>query len=154
MTQGDSTAPAAISALVSMLKTSPELVAAGVLVLDGPEVSDGSAPAVIAVGGDPEDDTSADTTEAEEGYGGIRDRENTDIRCLLAVRYGDGGFAAPRAAAYALLAAVRRALIADPTLGHTVMNASISGSALRQDMTTGGPRAQLRFTVTCDAYTA
>jgi hypothetical protein len=137
-----------------MLKTSPELAAAGVLILDGPEAFDGSEPAVIAVGGDPEDDTSTETAEADEGYGGVRDRESTDIRCLLAVRYGDGGFAPVRAAAYVLLGAVRRAIIADPTLGRTVMTASISRSALRQDMTTGGPRAQLRFTVTCDAYTS
>lgn len=154
MTQGDSSAPAAISALVSMLRTSPELAAAGVLILDGPEAEDGSAPAVIMVAAaDDEDDTSAEVSAADEGYGGIRDRESTDIRCKLAVRYGDGGFAPVREAAYSLLGAVRRAIITDPTLGKTVMTASISGSALRQDMTTGGPRAQLRFTVACDAYT-
>jgi hypothetical protein len=154
VTQGDSPAPAAIAALVLMLKTSAELSAAGVLVLDGPEAFDGSAQSVIMVAAaDDEDDTSTEQQLADEGYGGIRDRESTDIRCKLAVRYGDGPFAPVRAAAYVLLGAVRRAIIADPTLGKTVMTASISSAALRQDMTTGGPRAQLRFTVTCDAYT-
>ena len=154
MTQGDSSAPAAISALVLMLKTSAELSAAGALILDGPEPYDGSAQAVVMVAAaDDQDDTSAEHQLADEGYGGVRDRESTDIRCKLAVRYGDGGFAPVRTAAYILLGAVRRAVIADPTLGKTVMTASISGATLSQDTTTGGPRAQLRFTVTCDAYT-
>lgn len=154
MTQGDSSAPAAISALVSMLKTSPELTGSGVLVLDGPEPFDGSAQSVIMVGAaDDQDDTSAEHQLTEEGYAGVRDRESVDIRCLLAVRYGDGTFPVVRAAAYTLLGAVRRAIIADPRLGGAVMTASISGSTLRQDMTDAGPRAQLRFTVACDAYT-
>jgi len=152
MTQGDSTAPAAINALVLMVKTAPEL--AGIVVLDGPEAWDGTAQAVIMVGAaDDEDDTSTEIQLADEGYGGIRDRESTDIRCKLAVRYGDGSFPIVRGAAYTLLAGVRRAIIADPTLGHTVMTASISSATLRQDMTNDGPRAQLRFTVTCDAFT-
>lgn len=154
MSQGDSAAPAAISALVSMLKTAPELTGAGTLILDGPEPYDGSPQAVIMVAAaSNEDDTSAEQQLTDEGYGGIRDRESTDIRCLLAVRYGDGGFAPVRNAAYTLLGAVRRAIIGDPTLGQVVMTSSISGASLRQDMTDAGPRAQLRFTVTCDAYT-
>jgi len=152
--QGDSAAPAAIAALVLMLKTSVELAGLGVLILDGPEAVSGDATSVVMVAAaDDQDDTSTVHTMTDEGYAGIRDRENTDIQCKIAVRYGDGSFSTVRPAAYAVFAAVRRAIITDPTLGKTVMNASTSGATLTQDMTDAGPRAQLRFTVTCDAYT-
>src|SRR5258706_5915413 len=108
MTQGDSSAPAAISALVLMLKTSAELSAAGALILDGPEPYDGSAQAVVMVAAaDDQDDTSAEHQLADEGYGGGPDPGDTHIRGQLAGPYGDGGFCPVRTPRHQLLRAGR-----------------------------------------------
>jgi len=147
-----STAPAAIAALVAAFSQIP----LNGEVRDGPATDDADALEVITVGYvGPDDDASAEDHTQTEGLAGM-DREGYDVHCAVAVLAGDesgmDGVPVVRARCFELLAACRRPLIADPRLGGAVMKAAISSWALREDMTTGGAYARIRFDVSIDAF--
>lgn len=149
-----STLPAAIDALVAVLKAAPSM--AGVGLKDGPRVEADWTDAVITVGYRDEENngTSAEAQLANEGLGVQPDREHFDILCAASALNGDAEqVATVRRRAYELLSIVGGVLAADKTLGGVVMSASIGEHTLRQDQTSAGAAATVLFTVSCDAFT-
>jgi hypothetical protein len=148
-----STVGDAITALTAVLAASSDL--AGVKVGDGATLTDPDAADVISVGyvGPDTDDMAADGAMTPEGPGGRQDRENYVIHCAAASLNGDDDQAAARARVLELLAAAGAAVTANRTLRGTVMSARVGTWSLRQDHTTSGAFARIRFDVNCDAYT-
>jgi len=148
-----STFPAAVAGLTAALRRNAGL--AGVLVGDMVSLTDTNAEeAVIAAYAGTDDDTAAEGSLAQEGYGGAQDREAYDIHCVIAVRAGGGNLAAARARAFVLLAACGQALAEDRELGGAVMTAVITSWSLLLDFSLDeGALARIRFNVSIDAFT-
>ena len=148
-----STCPAAITALLAALGGSAALD--GVLVTDGPGITDPDADEVVSVGFDPAGEPGADAQVTREGAG-PRNREQYRVNCAVIVTSGDGdaaGVAAARQRAFGLLAACGDAISADPTLGRTVLGAWVSSWSLATAQGSDGTRAEVRFSVSIDAFT-
>lgn len=145
--------PAVLDALVSLWDSTPDLAG---LVQDGPVPIESPGLEILAVG---HDDADGDGTSTEgllsaEGMGSRPDREQFTVSCLVAVVDGANDARAARLRAFDLLSAAAEALAGDRTLGGIVMRAHVQGVSLRQ-LQTGedGAKAQVFFTVVCDAYT-
>lgn len=150
-----SAVPAAIDALLAILRAAPAL--AGVEVIDGPPTGDMSAADLVAVGWQP-DDGEAATLAQNFAYAGARRRdEEFVISCWLESWTGDSDVAARRTRAFELLAVVEDALRASdvapeaPTLGGTVLWAQLSAGSLRQSFTDQGVKAGIAWSVACRA---
>jgi hypothetical protein len=123
-------------------------------VRDGPAVGDEAAREVITIGYiGPDDDNSAEATFGAEDLGSAVAQENYDIHCAAAVLNGDEDVPAVRARVAALMNAVGDLLAQDIKLRGTVAKAEISSWSLREDMTTGGAYARIRFDVSVTAFT-
>ncbi|MEV5444044.1 hypothetical protein AB0N23_16125 [Streptomyces sp. NPDC052644] len=150
-----SAVPAAIDALLAVLRAAPAL--ADVEVIDGPPTGDMSAADIVAVGWQPDGDEAA-TMAQDFAYAGARRRdEEFVISCWLESWTGDSDARARRARAFALLAVVEDALRASdtapeaPTLGGAVLWAHLTAGTLRQVYTDQGVKAGLSFSVSCRA---
>jgi hypothetical protein len=147
-----STVPAAVDALVALLRTASGLE--GVKVFDGPGVTGSSQTEAVMVGvGANEDPTAVDGRQDREGLSTARDREQYEIRCALAVVNGSGDISAARRRAYELLGVVGGVLASDQRLGGAVLNAQLGSAAFTQDQTEQGAEAVISFTVDVDAFT-
>lgn len=150
-----STVPAAITALVTALRTWPALGLAGVPVRDGPELTQASGTEAVAVGYTGDQNQAAVTgTAAPEGMAAGPDREQYAITCAAEVIDTGGSLPAARARAYQLHAACGAAITADRTLGRTVLRATPGPGSLTQQQTTAGAMARVVFPVQIDAYTS
>ena len=150
MTAG-STLPAAVAVLVADFS----VIALDGEVRDGPQVGDTEAREVISVGYiGPDDDASAEATLASGGLGGPPAglAETYQVHCAVAVSAGNEDVRATRERAFAIFAECAQRLAADGTLHNTVADASLSTWQLREDMTTGGMVARIRFDVSVQAW--
>lgn len=141
--------PGALAGLVTALK------AAELPVLDGPVVTSTPMSESITVGfTSAEDATAVESSTALDGLGPDSNREQFTISNFISVTSGSTGVVTDaRNRAYALLAAVDKAIARDKTLQGAVGRAWVSGHTLRQQQAGSGLLVGLNFSVTCDAFT-
>lgn len=150
--------PAAIDALVSILRASSAL--SGVTVFDGPPAGSNSDQAdadYVYIGWQPDSDIAAEITQDFAAAGARTRDEEFSIPCTVDTWSGDSDMSARRARAFVLLAAVEDAIRATganptaPTLNSAVLWAHLTGGSLEQASSEKGVRARIPFTVTCRA---
>lgn len=149
--------PAAIDALLAVLRAAPELQQ--VSIIDGPPVTDLTDEDLVFVGWQPEADTGVGVQLTQDFAGAttrIRD-ESFEIGCYAESRSGDVDMKARRDRAFALVAVVEQVLRgteAAPdaaSLGGAVLWSHLTAGNLRQLQTQDGALAGLDFTVSCRA---
>jgi hypothetical protein len=150
-----SAAPAAIDALLAILRDAPALT--GVRIVDGPPAVNLTAKHRIYVGWSPGSEQSAEI-EQDFAYAGARRRdEDLTLACYIETRAGDTDMALRRTRAFEILAAVEDALRATdaepeaPTLRGTVLWAHLTAGSLTQEQNDKGALVGLTFTVRCRA---
>lgn len=145
-----SAAPAAIDALLSILRAAPELAAAAVV--DGPPGPDFTERLRIYVGYSPGSDQAAEIQQAFAGAGARQRDEDGLISCYAEARGGDKDMRLRRNQVYQLLAAVEAALRGTdaapeaPTLNGTVLWSEVTTGSLIQTQDNGA-YAGLAFAV-------
>ncbi|MEW2570497.1 hypothetical protein [Streptomyces sp. NPDC047070] len=152
--------PEVIEALVLLAKTEPAYEAGpdgtgGVVVADGPQVTDSAAPEWLVVGfdGDPNGDfESAQTVGGWSDLAGGREEE-FQITVAAIVNRGDTDVVVARRRAYEIGARVEEWLRADPGLGLESMEAAVAGTRLVQDQTDQGAQARLLLVVAGRGFT-
>lgn len=147
-----SSVPDAYDALVAVLTEALE----GVMVLDGPVVTEQPVMEAVLVGYEDADTAAVvEASNTPEGLGRDRDREAYSIMCAAQVLLGAStDMPAARRRAYALLGVVGATLARDPRLGGAVMMASLGTHTLSQPQTPQGALAQIVFGVDVDAFTS
>lgn len=150
-----SAVPAAIDALLAILRAAPAL--AGVRIVDGPPSVNLTERHRIYVGWSPGSEQAVDITQDFASAGARTRDEDFSIACYVETRAGDKDMTLRRAKAFELLAAVEVALRATngaptaPTLSGTVQWAHLTSGSLVQEQGDKGALAGLSFTVTCRA---
>ncbi|MGW6418844.1 hypothetical protein [Streptomyces sp. NPDC055055] len=149
-----SRAPAAVAALLDILRAAPSL--AGVKVVDGPPAVNLADRERIYVGWQPTGE-SAVSLQQDFNAAGARTRdEQFVIACYAETRSGDKDMALKRNRVYELLGVVESELRASevypeaPTLNGSVLWAHITTGDLHQQQSEGA-LAGLNFSVTCFA---
>ncbi|MBD0837372.1 hypothetical protein [Streptomyces sp. TRM68416] len=147
--------PDVIDALVVLGNAETKAELAGVVVADGPEVTDDDAPDWLIIGfdGDPAGDMQAAQTLGGWSGLGTRREEQFQITVAAIAARGDGDVPAARKRAYEIGARVEAWLSKDPTLGLPELEAAIEASQLTQDQTDDGVQALLLLTVAGRAFT-
>lgn len=144
---------ALLNALLVALRADATLAANSVVVVDGPYVSDLSAPNVLFVGGtgpDDDSDTAGTFTQRFDlmGSGGAKD-EQIAVTCDLWARSGGTDMATVRATIATLLSAIELLLRSNLTLGvGRVRWVSLSSGDYRQIQANTGSSAACTFTIT------
>ena len=149
-----STVPAALTALVQVVRSSPALAAltngdAAVRVEDGPWLDRPSESDVIVIGWTPDEGQAVELTHTYDMGSG---RESYDVVCLASSFSGDTDLAVRRARTDELVEAVRTELQADPTLGGVVTHAEITSQSWDQYQTSNGCEVPVQFTVHVEAF--
>lgn len=150
-----SAVPAAIDALVVLLRTAPEL--AEVRIFDGPPVDDMAGPDFLAVGWQPDGEEAATVVQDFSSAGARTRDEGFNLLCWVESWTGDRAVSARRARAFELLATVEQVLRATesapeaPTLNGTVLWSHLTNATLRQMFTQDGARVGIAFNVSCRA---
>ncbi|MGI5436160.1 hypothetical protein ACQEV4_01260 [Streptomyces shenzhenensis] len=146
--------PAAVDALLAILRASPALE--GIRIVDGPEAVNLTDRHRIHVGWQP-GDSAAVSLEQSWNAASARTRDEAfSISCYAESRSGDRDMAGRRAKVFEIVAAVEQALRATndapeaPTLNGTVLWAELTAGDLTQAQSEGS-LAGLAFTVTCQA---
>lgn len=145
-----STVPVVLPLLVSSLRGAPGME--NVKVLDGPALDGSTASAWVLVGIG-EDGSAAEGENSTEGLSAARSREQYSVECTLRVSSGSTKVATSRERAYEVFGAVGAFLASDPTLGRSVMKASIGRWVFSQKQDGKGFAAEIAFTVDIDTYT-
>lgn len=152
---GNSAVPAAIDALVGLVRAAPALTDAGP-VHDGPPTSAETSD-YICIGHDPADPTSAEATQTPGplSRGLKRNEEFEIIGCVVAWGGIGTSFASLRATAYDRLAAIEDLLRANVTLDGAVKTAQLTAHSLLQEAfrskDSSGNTAGIRFRISCEA---
>lgn len=142
-----STAPAAISGLVTALQV------VDARVLDTLVITDASALETVNVGYQNEDQPAVQDAQVDSELGTTDfDRERYTINCAVRVQTSKNVVAA-RTRAFALLQQVGSAIKADSRLGDAVMRAWISTWSMLPVAGKGGSVVVILFGVDIDAYT-
>lgn len=145
--------PELIETLVALGKLDENLK--GVVVTDGPEVSDRAAKEWLVVGfdGDPDGDFQAAATIG--GWSDLRGGREEEFQVTLAAiaGRGDTNVAKARTRAYEIGAVVEGWLRASPSLGLRSLEAAIGSTRLTQDQAEEGVQAVLLLTVAGRAFT-
>jgi hypothetical protein len=147
--------PAAIDALVSILRAAPAL--AGVQVVDGPPTIDQADADHVYVGWQTGADTAAELTQDFNAAGARTRDENFDILCEVDAWTGDSDVKTRRDRAFALLGVVEDALRATganptaPALNGAVLWAHLTQGSLVQQNTPSGVRVGVTFRIACRA---
>lgn len=150
-----SSAPAAVAALLAILRAAPGLD--GTEVIDGPAAVNYTARRRLYIGWAPGADEAVQIDQAFASAGARRRDEILTIHGYAEVRAGDKDMALRRAAVFELLAELETALRATdaepeaPTLHGTVLWAHLTAGSLSQEQTPDGAQAGLAFTVSCQA---
>lgn len=150
-----SAVPAAIDALLTILRAAPDL--ADVDVIDGPPLDDGSEQDWVAVGWQPSGDEGAQLGQSFAYAGGRRRDEQSVINGFVESWTGDGDIRVPRLRAFELLGVIESAIRnsdAQPTaanLGGVVLWSEFSAGVLRQVSDDMGMKAGIAFTIACRA---
>lgn len=148
-----STVPAAVDALLAILRAAPAL--SGVSVLDGPPIEDMSSADLLAVGWQPESEEAVQFQQDFNASGARTRDEDFSILCWAESWTGDRSMSARRTRAFELLAVVEQAIRASgaspeaPTLNSAVLWAHLTSGTLRQVSTDQGVRVGVGFAVTC-----
>lgn len=148
-----SAAWAALSGLYATLAADAALTALAA-VYDGPAPTDAPDPVLVAVGdnGDPStDEASISGGQEWAGLGRLAKDERFTLRATVVARSGEADFAALRGSAKAVLDAVEAVLRANPDLGGTVMDASLTDVEVFQHAHADGARVLVTFAVACRA---
>lgn len=151
-----SAVPAAIDALLTLLRAAPEL--ADVQVIDGPPmVEDLSDTDYVTVGWQPGADEAAQIDQRFASAGARNRDEDSVILCYLEAWSGDSEMQPRRARAFELLAIVENLIRASgpnpdaPTLNGAVLWSEFTAGSLRQVLTDQGATAGIGFAVACRA---
>ncbi|MDP9949124.1 MULTISPECIES: hypothetical protein [Streptomyces] len=145
-----SAVPAAIDALLTILRAAPGL--AGVAVVDGPPGVNFTERLRIYVGYSPGSDQAAEIQQSFAGAGARQRDEDAAISCYAEARGGDKDMGLRRAQVFGLLAEVENALRGTdaapqaPTLGGAVLWSEVTAGSLSQAQESG-TLAGLAFTV-------
>jgi len=147
-----SSIPGAYDALFALLSTDPSFE--GVVVLDGPAVTEDDFMEAVTVGFEDESMSAVeDGMNAPEGLSRGRDHEEFTINCAVQVLLGSStDMPTARRRAYELLSAVGGVLAGDPRLGGVVSLAALGSHSLTQPQTPQGALAQITFGVDCQSY--
>ncbi|UPT41772.1 MULTISPECIES: hypothetical protein [Streptomyces] len=146
-----SAAPAAIDALLAILRAAPGLE--GVAVVDGPSTINFTEKDRIYVGWAEGADQAAEIQQSFANAGARRRNEDAVISCYAESRGGDKDMRLRRNRVFELLAEVENALRGTaaapeaPTLNGAVLWSELSTGSLSQAQTGSGPMASLDFTV-------
>ncbi|MFF9898500.1 hypothetical protein [Streptomyces longispororuber] len=147
--------PAAITALLAILRAAPAL--AGVGVYDGPVAVNLSERRRLYIGWAPGSEQAVELSQQFASAGARTRDEDFDIACYAEARAGDKDMALRRTAVFEIVAAVESALRASdaapqaPTLNGAVLWSQLSTGNLIQEQTQDGALAGLAFTVSCRA---
>lgn len=150
-----SAVPAAIDALLTILRAAPAL--ADVQVSDGPPIEDQSAAELVAIGWTHEDALSAEAAQDFNSAGARTRDEDFSIAGWIDAWNGDDDITVCRDRAYELLAVIETAIRASganptaPTLNGAVLWAHLTRHALHQRDTDQGMKAGIAFTISCRA---
>lgn len=151
-----SAVPAAITALLAILRARPELQT-GVQIIDGPPTGDISQDDLIVVGWSFDGDQAAETVQNFNAAGARTRDEDFAITGVIDTWSGDDSFTTVRSRVFELLGVLESAIRASgsnpdaPNLNGAVLWAHLTRGVLRQTYTDQGVRADLAFTVTCHA---
>jgi len=147
--------PEVLDALVALGKSETDGELSGVVIADGPEVTDSAAPDWLIVGfdGDPSGDF-----EAAQSVGGWSDlssgrEEAFQVTVAAVATRGDTDIVAARQRVYEIAARVEAWLRADPSIGLPSLEAAVEATRLVQDQTEDGAQARLLLTVAGRAFT-
>lgn len=151
-----STAPAVLDTLVVAFRSGLQAAGGfeGVVVFDGPTVTEAAPLEAVTVGYADDEVTSVDGQTAHEGLAIDRSREQYTVNCSVAVLTGSGDNKAARARAYEIFGVLGAALASDPTLGRTVMMVQPGSMTLTLSQGPEGAVAVILFGVDVDAFTA
>ncbi|MER7046779.1 hypothetical protein [Streptomyces jumonjinensis] len=150
-----SAVPAAVAALLEILRAAPGL--AGVRVLDGPPSNNLTERDRIYVGWQPGGDTAVALAQSFAYAGARRRDEEFTISGYAESRAGDKDISLRRNKVFNIVAAVETALRATdtapdaPTLNGTVLWAHLTTGDLLQEQGPDGALAGLAFTIACRA---
>lgn len=150
--------PELIDALVATLSADASL--SGVVVLDGPQVTDDASPDWIIVGFDGEAgarpfDQGAEGASADHDWSGPLSTQQAErMRVALTVIHnsGDTDVRAARNRVYEVAARIRSLLRLNPGVGLPAVQAYVSASRLYQDQTPDGIQARLVLNLTADTF--
>jgi len=152
--------PEVIDALVALGKTEPAYEpngdgTRGVIVTDGPEVSDNSAPDWLVVGfdGDANGDFEAATSVGGWSDLGTGREEEFQVTVAAIADRGDTDISGARQRVYEIAAPVEAWLREDPSIGLRSVEAAIVGTRLTQDQTDQGAQVVLLLSVAGRAFT-
>lgn len=146
-----SAAPAAIDALLAILRASPDLT--GVRIIDGPPGVNFTETDRIYVGWSSTGDQAVDIQQAFASVGARLRDEDASISCYIEARHGSTDMRGVRLRVFEILAVVENALRASnaapeaPTLGGAVLWSDLTAAGLDQMQTDKGALAGLAFTV-------
>jgi hypothetical protein len=146
--------PAAVDALLAILRAAPGL--ADATVLDGPPVVNLTGLKHLFVGWQPSAEAAVSLTQQWNAAGARTRDEAFSINCYAEARAGDEDIQGRRTEVFALLGEVETALRASnsaptaPTLNASVLWAELAAGDLSYDVSQGS-LAGLAFTVTCQA---
>ncbi|MGW4050798.1 hypothetical protein ACWENA_08190 [Streptomyces sp. NPDC004779] len=147
--------PAAVDALLAILRAAPGL--ADVMVLDGPPVTNLSGTERLYIGHQPGGGPAVTLAQEFAGAGARTRDEAFAITCYAEVWSGDTDMQVHRLRVFELVGEVETALRASnaatmaPTLDGTVLWAHVTAGDLAQEQSSSGARAGVVFTVTCQA---
>ncbi|BBB01072.1 hypothetical protein RVR_8315 [Actinacidiphila reveromycinica] len=150
-----STVPVVLDALAAEFKSALSTAGGfdGVVVFDGPTVTEGAPTEAVTVGYHDDEVTSVDGEDTREGLSTQRSRERYTVNCAAAVLTGSGDIRAARARAYDILNVLGSALAVNPTLGQSAMSVQPGSMTLTQTQDTDGAVAVVMFGVDVDAFT-
>ncbi|MFF1686078.1 hypothetical protein [Streptomyces sp. NPDC058254] len=145
--------PELIDALVARLQGQPGLD--GVEVVDGPQVTDSTAPDWLVVGfdGDPLGGFEAGQTVGGWATLGTDREEQLQLVVAVITARGDTDVSAARRRVYEIAAPVEALLGADPSVGLASAEVAIGASALVQEQTDRGVQVRLLLQLTGRAFT-
>ncbi|WP_326700204.1 hypothetical protein OG909_24720 [Streptomyces sp. NBC_01754] len=145
--------PELIDALMAQLTADPGL--SGVVVVDGPEMSEAKSPDWLVVGfnGDPDGDFQA--AQALGGWASLATGREEQIELTVAAiaTRGETEVRAARQRVYEIGARLEALLAADPSVGLRSLEVAIEASQLVQVQTDQGVQARLLLTVAGRAFT-
>lgn len=152
--------PEVIAALVALGQTEPLYEAGadgtgGVVVADGPQVTDNTAPDWLVVGFDGDPDGDFESAQTVGGWSDLSTRREEEFQITVAAiaNRGDTDIVAARQRAYEIGACVEAWLRAAPDLGLPSLEAAIGGTRLVQEQTDQGASARLLLVVAGRAFT-
>ncbi|WP_030173253.1 hypothetical protein [Streptomyces sp. NRRL S-813] len=146
--------PAAVDALLSILRAAPGLADVGVV--DGPPTTNLTGLKYLFVGWQPNAESAVGLTQTFNSAGARTRDEAFQIVGYIEARAGDTDMQARRTEVFAILGEIETALRATneaptaPTLNGTVLWAHLTAGDLTQ-VQSEGSLAGLAFTVTCQA---